>query len=59
MGRECLHGCKQTFTEPLLCNLKITMRKKKRDGELNKLKKKKEEEGERNKPQRGKLNSFQ
>lgn len=41
MGRECLHGCKQTFTEPLLCNLKITMRKKKRDGELNKLKKKK------------------
>lgn len=27
--RECLHGCKQTFTESLLCDLKITKRKKK------------------------------
>lgn len=26
--RECSDGCKQTFTEPLFWNLKITMRKK-------------------------------
>lgn len=28
MGKESLHGCMQTLTEPLLCILKITVRKK-------------------------------